>query len=351
MHGIKDVANLAGVSISTVSNVMNNSKYVREDLRKKVLDAAKSLDYEADTIARGLKSYRTRTLGIIITSFSRIFFPQVLSGMQVIANELGYNLIIHSTDDDFSKEKSYVKMLLSNRVDGIVIDSVADPENEEYFRYLSGLAIKSKRVPVFSIERDLSKHGIHSIFINNSLGGRLVTEHLIKLGAGQIVHIGGPALSEMSLQRFQGYKDAIEEKNIPFRQSLAINGDFSPLSGYTALKRLIVMGIPFDAVFADNDQMAIGAMKCLKENGFDVPHDIKVAGFDNTFVASVVKPSLTTIHVPKHRLGIRSVKNLIDIAEGNIEEAPVVREEMPIELICRQSTDPCVEDDWELEYW
>lgn len=351
MAGIREVANLAGVSISTVSNVMNNRKFVREDLREKVLSAAKKLDYEADAIARGLKACRTRTLGVIIKSFNRIFFPQVLNGMQVIANELGYTLITHSTDDDYNKEKDFVKMLINNRVDGIVISTVADPRNDDYFKYLSNLAIKSKRVPVISEGHDLTKYGIHSVFVDNYLGGRLMTQHLTELGAREIVHIGGPVSSEMFIKRFQGYKDVLMENGIPFRQLLTTNGDFSPLSGYTALKRLIVMGIPFDAVFADNDQMAIGAMKCLKENNFDIPNDIKLAGFDNTFVASIIKPSLTTIHVPKHKLGALSIKNLIDVIEGNIEEGRVIREELPVELICRQSTCPDVKDDWDLEYW
>ena len=329
---------------------MNNRRFVSEELQKKVIEAAKTLNYQADPVARSMKSSRAMTLGIIITSFSRIFFPQVLSGIQTIAHELGYSLIIHGTDDNFVREQQYVELLANTRVDGIILDTVAQPDNTEYFNYLSQLSRGNKKIPVLCMERNLCSLGLHSIYVDNFSGGKLATEHLLKSGSTRIVHISGQSSSQMSIERFKGYREALKEHDIPFRETLALQGDYSPLSGYTAIKRLIVLGIPFDGIVADNDQMAIGAMKSLLENGIRIPQDVRIIGFDNTFVSSIVSPSLTTVNVPKHRLGIQAVQCLVDILKGDNENSPLSKE-LPIELVERQTTNQSARSDWELEYW
>lgn len=351
MAGIKDVANLAGVSVSTVSNVINNRRYVTEEVRNKVLKAAEALNYQADMMARGLKSSRSMTLGVIITKFTRIFFPQVLSGMQSMSNDFGYSLMIHSSNDDIAEEKNCVKRLLSYRVDGIILDTVASSEDTVYFNYLSNLSTRHKKVPVIIIERDLSGYGLHSLFVDNHQGGRVLVEHLIEKNAKRIAFISGPGGSEMSQRRFNGYKEALESNNIPFDPSLVAHGDFSPMSGCTALKHLFAQGISFDGVFASNDQMAVGAIKCILLHGKKVPDDIMVAGFDNTFVASLIKPALTSIHVPKHRLGLHAVENLIKITESEEPDHKILRQELPLELVQRESTASGWETDWDLNYW
>jgi len=349
LPSIKDVAKEAGVSISTVSNVMSGNRYVSDELAQRVHQAIENLDYEVDLIARSLKNNRTMTIGVVLTSMDRIFIPQVLSGMQHSAQAHKYNLLIYTTRDDKLKEKKYLKHLVNSRVDGIILDSVANIGDERYFNWLAGLSKGKTKIPVVSIERDLSRYSLCSIYVNNEIGAFNATKHLLSCGCKRIIHIAGPKEIEMPEHRAKGYQRALQESGQPLNPDYEVRGDFSPLSGYRQMKRVLDNGIGFDAVFADNDQMAIGAIKALKENGYRIPGQIKVVGFDNTFVSSIVKPALTTINVPKYRMGVESVERLYKLMTG--EENGACSFELATKLLIRESTTGESQENWDLEGW
>ena len=160
MAGIKDVAKKAGVSISTVSNVINDTKYVSDELKEKINRVIVELNYEVDPVARSLKSKKTMSIGVVITNINRIFFPQVIKGVQDTASKNGYNITFCNTDDSFKTERHFIQMLESNWLDGIILDSVADLGEQEYFKYLSQLGNDKKKIPVVSLERRLDSYGI-----------------------------------------------------------------------------------------------------------------------------------------------------------------------------------------------
>lgn len=349
MASIKDVAKEAGVSISTVSNVINGSKYVSEDLCDKVQKAIKDLNYEVDMVARSLKNNKSMMIGVVLTSMDRIFIPQVLNGMQHVAEERGFSLLIYTTNDNFEKEKKYLKMLVNSKVDGIILDSVAPMDHTKYYKLLSSILKGKKKIPVVSIERDLSQYGICSVFVDNMLGVYYSATHLIKSGCNQIVHISGPEKVEMVYHRTRGYKKALEENGIEVSEQLCVKGDFSPLSGYREIKRLFREGISFDGICADNDQMAIGAIKAIRENKLKVPQDIKIVGFDNTFVSSIVRPSLTTVNVPKYKMGAGVTELLCDLISE--KEISRLAYEIPTDLVVRESTIGSNSANWDLEGW
>jgi len=349
MASIKDVAKKAGVSISTVSNAINGTKYVSEELKQKINKAIAELDYKVNPVARSLKSKRTMSIGVIITDINRIFFPQVIKGIQDTAAKNGYSITFCNSNDDFETDQRFVRMLENNRVDGIILDSVADMENQEYFNRLSNLGTQKKRIPVVSIERKLVDYNIDSVVVDNKRGGSMATAHLIEYGCKKIVHITGPVNSSMAFDRLKGYKDELLKNGLKVDDSLILNGDFSPLSGYQAVKQLLLNGAEFDGIFAANDQMAIGAIKALRENGYSVPEDVKVVGFDNTFVASIVEPSLTTINVPRFKLGACAVETLMKRIDNILSETSCI--ELPINLILRQSTDLKGDKNWDLYGW
>lgn len=349
--GIKDVAKKAGVSISTVSNVINGNRYVSEELKDRVHQAILDLNYEVNLVARSLKNNKTMTIGVVLTSMDRIFIPQVLSGMQHCAQKHKYSLSIYTTYDDIAKEKSYMKRLVNSQVDGIILDSVADIREEKYYQSLSHLKKGDVPIPVVSIERNLSKYSISSVYVDNLLGAYMATNHLIQSGCEKIVHITGPITIEMLEQRGRGYRKALNEAGMEFSREYEVYGDFSPLSGYRETKKLIQNGIIFDGIFADNDQMAIGAIKALKESGFQIPQKIKVAGFDNTFVSSIVKPALTTINVPKYRMGVEAMEILCQAIDGTEQMQPRHSFELPINLLVRESTTGESMENWDLEGW
>lgn len=353
MASIKDVANKAGVSISTVSNVINGKRYVSDELSVKVHKAIKELNYEADLIARSLKNSKSMTIGVIITSLSRVFIPQIINGMQKAAETYGYHLIIYATNDDFEKEKKYLRLLVNSRVDGIIIDTVADIKDEEYYRSLSSLHKGDKRIPVVSIERNLSEYAVYSIYANNSRGAYLATEHLILMGCKSIAHISGPENIEMVLYRTKGYEDALEKYGLNQSGNYTESGDFSPASGYRAVKRLVENGVSFDGIFADNDQMAIGAIKALREFDIRIPEDVKIVGFDNTFVASIVRPSLSTINVPKYRMGWEAANKLYEMINDQDKQDLWKNDslELMTSLLIRESTDEKKVENWDLEGW
>jgi len=353
MVNIKDVARLAGVSISSVSNAINGTRYVSEEVKDKVMRAVEELNYEVDPIARSLKSSVSMTLGVILPSMSRIFLPLVVSGMQKAAADSGYHLIIYATDDNFEKEESYVTMLANQRVDGIIIDSVAQENTREYYHRLSHLTRRNRNIPILSLERNLEKYGISSIYVDNHSAGKTATAHLLECGCRRILHISGPHSSQMSRYRFNGYKEALDEADIPHNPQFNLDGDYSPLSGYRATRFALMNAFEFDGIFADNDQMAIGAMKALKEHGKRIPEDVKIVGFDNTFASSIVSPSLTTINVPKFRMGTEAVASLIKLINRDvIDDFNVPKmEQLSTSLLIRNSTVGGKEENWDLEDW
>ncbi|NJD03733.1 MAG: LacI family transcriptional regulator [Ruminiclostridium sp.] len=349
MASIKDIADKAGVSISTVSNVINGTKYVSNELKTKINKIIKELNYKVDPVARGLKSKKTMTIGVVITNINRIFFPQVIKGIQDAAAKHGYNLTFFNTDDKFEEEKRFVQMLESTWADGIILDSVADINDTGYFKYLSTLGSSKKSIPVVSLERRIENFGIGSVAVDNFHGGSIAVKHLMNCGCKRIVHITGPLNSCIAQDRRNGYRDELIKHGLDAGDERVVEGDYSPLSGYHAMKQILLAGIDVDGVFAANDQMAIGAIKAIRENGLMIPEGIKVVGFDNTFVASIVEPSLTTINVPKYKMGNAAVEMLVKRIEQDIEVPSLL--ELPINLIIRQSTDLRGDKNWDLYGW
>lgn len=339
MASIKDVAKAAGVSISTVSSVINKNKPVSDELTKRVEKAIKELNYQASSVARSLKNKKTNSIGIVLPNISRIFFPQVLKGIVDTAIKYGYNLTFCDANEDISKEKYYIRMLESSWVDGIILDCSADiKEDKDYIRYLQDLGGTKKRIPIVSLERILKDNLTDAVIIDNKKSGYNAVNHLIELGHKRIAHITGPLKFPMCVDRMEGYKQALSDNGIKVDNSLIKDGDFYPLSGYNIMKEWLLKGINISAVFAGNDQMAIGAIKAIRESGLRIPEDIAIIGFDNLFISSIVSPSLSTINVPKYKMGSTAVELLHKrIMNPKSEKKEVVT--LPTNLIVRQSTD------------
>jgi LacI family transcriptional regulator len=349
MVSIKDVAAKAGVSISTVSNVINGTRHVSDELKLQVNQAITGLNYEVDTLARSLKSKKTRSIGVVITNINRIFFSEVIKGIQATALSKGYMLALCHTSDNFEIEKRCIKMFEDNWLDGIIVASVADQEQHDYFRHLKNLGNSKKKIPIVSLERNLEQYSIPSVAVDNYQGGYMATSHLIELECRSIAHITGPLNSCMVQDRLKGYKDALVSAGMQVDEGLIMHGDFSPVCGYMLTKELLRKGIEFDGLFAANDQMAIGTIKALKEEGVKIPEDVKVIGFDNTFVSTLVEPSLTTVNVPKYKLGVTAMEILLRQMEHNDDLNNF--NEIPINLIVRQSTDLHGEKNWDMYGW
>jgi LacI family transcriptional regulator len=344
MATMKDVANTAGVSIATVSNVLSGARSVSPELEALVREAIQQHGYDANSAASGKK---TMNIGLIVSLLDTIFYPIAIRGIQKIAEEHKYNLIFFQTNLNVDREREYIKRMIANQVDGIILDSTAPDNDVEYFKHLRRLKAKGKRIPVVSIQRDLSAHGLPSVFLDPYDGGRVATQHLIDKGCEKIACITGPTSTDWARGRLEGYKAALSEAALPFSVSYVSTGDSTPASGYLKTKQLLMNALDFDGIFAHNDLMAMGAMKALNEHNIRIPDKVKVIGFDNAFLASVISPSLTSVNAPKLRLGEESARMLLDLIDGvGISADDSIL--LPINLIERNSTNGNAQTEWEI---
>ena len=350
MVSIFDVANKAGVSIATVSNVLNNSKPVSDELRRKVEKAVEELGYKANPMARGLKSGKTGNIGIVLPKITALFFPHVLEGAEAAAKKLGFKITYCSSGYDIATEREYMEVLKATCVDGIILDSCCDGENEPgYIKYLASLDYSGKKIPVVSLERALAPGLINSVAIDERLHSCRAVQHLTGSGRKRIIYISGPKQLSMISNQFEGYMDALTGAGIEFDPGLVFAGDYTPLSGFNSINKALDDGVGFDAVFAANDQTAVGAVMALKNRGCKIPEDVAVVGFDNIFVSALTEPSITTVDVPKYAMGYAAME-LLDKHLGDPAHKPedIV---LDCDLIIRRSSDQEGGDNWDFLDW
>jgi len=305
---IRDVAAAAGVSHQTVSRVINNRPDVAEATRRRVWQVIEELDYQPSAIARGLVSKRTYTLGLITADFSDFFFTQVIVGAEVEARKHGYFFMLCSTERNPADEPDYLRLLTERQVDGILF---ARPSTEEDSRHIVSLI--QQGVPLVTTAYWLSGEKLTVVDVDNVDGGLQATECLIGLGHRKIGMITGPAGWKSVNDRTEGYKLALERVGIPFDASLIEHGDWSYQSGYQAMGRLLAKALQITALFAQNDQMAIGAIRALREAGHRIPDDVAVVGYDDIPAAAYCHPPLTTIRQPMQQVGEVATRLLIEL--------------------------------------
>ncbi|MEW6228219.1 MAG: LacI family DNA-binding transcriptional regulator [Bacillota bacterium] len=310
MTTMKDVARVVGVNESTVSRALNNHPYVHPDTRERVLEAARRLNYRPNTIARSLATSRSYVVGLVISNIANLFFAEVTKGIEEVADANGYSVILCDTARNVAKELKYLDLLASRQADGIIFMSGRLPPDVV-------AAIKHVKCPVVTISRDGARHGIPTVRINNRAEAARATRYLINLGHRRIGFISGQLDdTESGLPRLEGYRAALEESGIQFDPGIVQEGDFRMESGMRACVKIMEAQPRPTAIFAANDEMAIGAMKTLAQQGLKVPGDVAVVGFDNTAFATVVTPPLTTVAQPLRMLGTSAMEMLLKLIAG-----------------------------------
>ncbi|PTQ56298.1 MAG: Ribose operon repressor [Candidatus Carbobacillus altaicus] len=303
MATIKDVAHLSGVSVSTVSRVLNNSGYVNPKTKHKVLKAIEALEYKPSQIARGLVSRKTRTLGLMLPDITNPFFPELARAVEDKAHEKGYALILCNSDNDLGKEEKYFDLLQEKSVDGIIFSG------EVRLPFLQRL--QKKQTPLVVVDARTDHMTVHSIYTDNRYGGQLGTWHLIEQGYKRIAHIRGPYGSMPAEDRYRGYQDALKQAGIEIDPILVQPGNFDLQSGYEAMLRLLSLNDVPDAVFVANDLMALGAMEAIFEKKLRIPDDIGVVGYDGIPLTRIARPKLSTVEQPVYQMGTLAAETLI----------------------------------------
>lgn len=338
MANIRDVAEKAGVSVTTVSHVLNKSRRVSKELSVKVLAAAKELNYQPNTLARGLRLGQTKTLGLIIPDILNPFFAEASRAIEDVGYSNGYSLIVCNSDLDNDKEKNYINTLISKQVDGVIfISSNSSVENVK--------EMVNRGITVVLFDRLLDDLLFDNITLDNVEGGYIATKHLISLMHRDIACIMGPLRPTLSSERINGYRKAMNEIGLEINNEHIIRGDFKIPSGYQAMQDLLRSKNPPTAVFACNDLMAIGAIYAIFEAGLQIPRDISIVGFDNIDLSSSLFPPLTTIDHDLKEMAQRMIKIFTDRThdEEKLLKSPISHVIKP-RLVIRESTGPILEN-------
>lgn len=330
---IKDVANRAGVSITTVSHVINHTRFVSEELIQRVQAAMEELNYQPNTLARSLRMGETKTIGLIVPDNSNPFFAEVSRIIEDIGFEKGYGVFLCNSDGILEKEAAYIRMLIAKQVDGIIF--IAAENTQENL-----IDLTSRNFPVVVVDRDLPDSAIDVVLVNNEMGGCDAVNYLLNLGHIRIACITGPSQLTPNAARVEGYRLALHNAGIPVQEELVVPGDFRSLSGEKAMERLLQLDEPPTAVFACNDLMAIGALRTLRNHNLRVPEDISVIGFDDISMSVEVTPALTTIAQPIAELSTCAAELLIKRIQDGGKNEVAQRIILDTRLVIRDSCAP-----------
>lgn len=307
---IADIARELNLTGATVSRALNNRKGTSEDTRKLVQDAAERMNYRRDRIAYSLRSGRTNIIGVIIPSAEINFFGSVVHGIESMANQHGYSVLIYQSNEQPEYEKKGIETFLSSRVDGILA-SIAK-ETTEFSHYLE---IKERGVPLVFFDRANDSLNIPSVVIDDYKGAYVATEHLIRQGYKRIAHIAGQQHLKIFKDRLDGYKAALTAYGITVEDELVYFGNVSIEAGRQAIQSLLSLPEPPDAVFAVEDFTALGAVKELKDKKIDIPEAFGVVGFANESFDEHITPSLSSIDQQTVQMGKEAFKLLLELIE------------------------------------
>ena len=331
MATMKDVAKEAGLSLGTVSNVINNLSTVTEENRMKVMEAIKKLKYRPNIAARTLKTNTSKSIGLIIPDITNPFYPELARGVEDAAREFGYTVFLCNNDRDAIKERQYSDAFVEKNVDGIIL-----VKSSLTYSVLNEIAEKCK---IVLIDYSGENPQFDSIDVDDYKGAIQAMTFLHQNSHQRIAFIGGVPDSKSSKSRMQAYVNFLNEKKLKIDDLLIKEGRFDWQSGYNAALELLNLPIPPTAIFAANDLMAIGAIKAIRERHLQVPYDISVIGYDDIGMAALCTPELTTIRQPKYEMGTLSVEMLIKRVENAIveETVKIIKKVMDTTLIVRES--------------
>lgn len=327
---IKDVAKMAGVSIATVSRVLNDIDVVNEDTKEKVLNAIKELGYRPNIIARSLKTQRTKTIGILIPDISSQFYPEIVRGAEDVANIYDYNVILCNSDFDVEKEKEYLRVLREKMVDGVIY--MSSSLNDEILDLINELDLKT-----ILVETKDSQGLFPSVTIDNVTATYEGTKYLIERGLKKLAFIGVDSSTTNAWgERYIGFEKALKEAKISVDKNLVHFDTLKVKSGIEGAEQFVDSKKKFEAIVCASDEIAMGAINTLRENGIKVPEDVSVIGFNNNYAASIFYPKITTISQPSYDMGSVAMRMLIKLL--NKKELGERHFVLGHELIKRDST-------------
>ena len=326
---IKDVAKQAGVSISTVSRVINDSKPVTDEVKQKVLDVIKETGYIPNPLARSLVTKKSQLIGVIVPEVSDSFVNEILNGIEEVAKMYDYEILLANTYSDKEQELKSINLLRAKQVEGIVM--ICWKVEEEHISYIQNCGI-----PATYISKTARDYDIHTVSINNKEATYDMTKYLIDKGHEDIAFImTSKDDTVLEMERLSGYEKALMDSNINVNKEFIKYGETTYEAGYESMKELLDEGKVPHAAFVTGDEAAIGAMNAICDAGYKVPEDISVAGFNDVKIAKIYRPKLTTVHQPLYDMGAVAIRMVIKMINKEILESKKI--ELPYKIVERES--------------
>mgnify|MGYP006300208259 CR=1 FL=1 len=330
MPTIYDVAQHAGVAPATVSRVLNDSGYVSDDTRRRVRQAIDELGYAPNRLARGLRSKQTQTLGLVVTDITNPFWTTVARGVEDVASEHGFSVILCNTDESDAKQEQYVNLLLEKQVDGFLLVPASGDTS-------AVAQLQQRDVPLVILDRAVPLP-VDTVRCDSEVGAYDLVMHLLNLGHRRIGLLGGSPTVSTAQDRLRGYRRALQQAGIPVDEDLILHRDYTQEAGYVMTQAILALPERPTALFAVNNFIAIGAVRALREANVRIPEDMALVGFDDLPLALMVEPFLTVAAQPAYEMGAKATALLLE--RINAEETPDTHSEMvlPTELIVRRSS-------------
>ena len=323
---MKDIAKAAGVSKTTVSKVLNGSdEHISADTKRRIRVLVKKMNYVPNSMARGLKIKQTRMLGFILPDITNPFFPEIARGIEDTAKEHGFGVVMCNTDNAVQSENECFKFLTSKMVDGIIfIHSMANGNIDDEYDFSIPTVIVDRKI-------DLQNKNVGQVFIDTKSGIHKSTQILISRGCRKIAFIS--ALYHSDYDRIEGYREALEEAQIPFNQNLIYQDEFNVKTGYEGMNEVLSRN-QIDGVVCGDDLIAIGAMNSLKQHRIKIPDQVKIMGFDDIYFAQYTTPALSTICQPAYKMGQKAA---IMLVENIIDRKPLYDQRLDFTIQMRES--------------
>lgn len=314
---IYDIAKKLNVSAATVSRALMDHPSVNNNTKQKVVEAAREMGYRSNHLASNLRKKKSNVIGIIVGNLNSSFMSNVLAGVENVASDAGYNLIISQSLDNLAKEVNIAQAMYNNRVDGLLVSLAYETSNADHFE-----SFIKRGIPLVYFDRVWPHPQCPSVEIDNVKASYDITDHLIKQGCKRIAHITAFKLSSVAADRFDGYKQALTKHGIPVEDNLIIPTQLTLAAGIEAAHTILAMSNRPDGVFVINDACAVSCMQELKRHGIRIPQDIAFAGFNNDTEAKIIEPNLTTVNYKGYDMGEVAAKILIDRLNNNTSTLP-----------------------------
>lgn len=334
---IKDIARELGISPSTVSRALKDHPDISAETKKRVNELARKLNYQPNIVALSLRQSKTNTIGVIIPEIVHFFFSTVISGIESVAYEAGYNVILAQSNESAEREATDLRALFNSRVDGMLISISRETKNYEHIE-----SILAKEVPIVFFDRMYSNPNTSKVIVDDYVGAREAVLHLIQQGCKRIAHLESAPGLAIAEDRKRGYMDALSENGLPADESMIIICPTGSLEeGRNATDKLFASGQSPDAIFANNDMLAMGAMQAIKQKGMNIPNDVAVVGFSNWFFSALMDPPLSSVDQPGFEMGQEAAKLLIRQIEKQDKDDETISPETRVlktRLIIRESS-------------